>query len=206
MSGIDEVRWARRVPKDKIRRLYTLDAKGIVDEELIDDVGYSIYARCESIRLVTEAHAGRVTCPRCAAAIERPHGDKEAPLGCECGWETRWGEYLKSYQRKQLFGGNAFPAFQEFLERWSKARTPRDKLLAIDWLIHACHLPANFPWARPAATNLIEGTASELAAFLDELAYGDGSTPGLGETREAWQRLRAEKFFPGSFRTEANKE
>ena len=32
--------WARRVPQRKIRRLYETDAKGIYDEDLIDEVGY----------------------------------------------------------------------------------------------------------------------------------------------------------------------
>lgn len=190
--------WARRVPQRLIERLYVLDAKGIVDEELIDEVGYAMYARCESIRIATQAHFGRVTCRACRNVVERPVGSgKEHVVACDCGWRQTWGDYLKQYQRRQLFGGNAYPAFEEFLERWPRARTPRDKLLAIDRLIHACHLPPRMPWARPAATNLIEGTASELAVFLDGLAYGDGSTPGVGTTRAEWQRLRSERFFPG---------
>ena len=198
----EELKWARRVPQHVIKRLYTLDAKGIVDEELIDEVGYAMYARCESIRIATEAQGGRVTCPRCRAVIERAlqrdGASKEQLLECECGWKATWGDYLRSYQRKQLSGGAAYPSFLEFLDVWPKRRTPRDKLLAIDTLVHACHVAAHMPWARPAATNLIEGTASELAVFLDELAYGPNSTPGIGETRAAWQRLRAERFFPGS--------
>lgn len=197
----EELKWARRVRPELIKRLYALDAKGIVDEELIDEAGYAMYARCESIRIATEAQAGRVTCPRCRAVIERAlqrdGASKAQLLDCECGWSATWGDYLKSYQRKQLSGGNAYPFFLEFLEAWPTKRSPRDKLLAIDRLIHSCHVADRMPWARPAATNLIEGTASELAMFLDELAYGPNSTPGVGETREAWQRLRAERFFPG---------
>ena len=175
MSGrSDEWKWARRVRQDLIERLYTLDAKGIVDEELIDEAGYAMYCRCESIRIATEAHHGRVTCRVCRSVIERPvGGGKEQVLECACGWSQTWGTYFKSYQRKQLYGGNAYPVFQEFLDRWPRARNPRDKLLAIDWLIHACHLPPKMPWARPAATNLIEGTATELTVFLDRLAYGE---------------------------------
>ena len=191
----EELKWARRVPQHLIERLYTLDAKGIVDEELIDEVGYALYARCESIRIVTAAAWGTATCPRCRAELKHTWNKKQV-LTCGCGWSGTWGEYLKSYQRKQLFGGNAFPVFKEFLERWPVARKPRDKLLAIDWLIHACHLPAKMPSARPAATNLIEGSASELAVFLDKLAYGPESTPGREETRSEWQRLRSERFFP----------
>jgi len=193
----DEWRWARRVRQDLIARLYALDAKGIVDDELIDEVGYAFYARCESIQIATRAHYGRATCRRCRAVVEHDW-KRDTPMVCACGWSQTWGDYLKSYQRKQLFGGTAYPLFKEFLERWPKARTPRDKLLAIDWLVHACHLPEKSPWARPAATNLIEGTASELTVFLDKLAYGERNTPGMEEARAAWQRLRSERLFPGS--------
>jgi len=54
------IQWAKKVSPNKIRRLYNLDAQGIMDEELIDDVAYTFYARCESILTVTEASRGRV--------------------------------------------------------------------------------------------------------------------------------------------------
>ena len=100
MAGAEQIKWARRVSQDTIRRLYTLDAKGIVDEELIDEVGYAMYARCESIRTVTEAHAGRATCRSCNSVMLH-RWVRDEPLTCEsCGWTTTWGDYLKSYQRK----------------------------------------------------------------------------------------------------------
>jgi hypothetical protein len=86
-----------------------------------------------------------------------------------------------------LYGGSGYPNFLAFLERWPVARTYRDKLLAIDWLMHQCHSTAAFPLGRPIAVNLIEGNAHEVAAFLDELAYGTKSTPGLESTRDAWR-------------------
>jgi hypothetical protein len=185
MSGADELRYARRVRPDKIRRLYTLDAKGIVDDELIDEVGYAMFARCQSIRVATRAHAGKATCPRCRSRIDH-QWDKAAALRCACGWETTWGEYLKSYQGKQLHGGQAYPIFRSFIDRWPEARTPRDKMLAIDALIHACHGEWQGGPGRPAACNLIEGSMSELIPFLDELAYGPQSSEGIAEARAEW--------------------
>ncbi len=190
MAGADEMRWARRVPQHLIRRLYTLDAKGIIDEELVDEAGYAMYARCESIRIATEAHAGRATCPRCREVVLRRSREKDERLACACGWETTWGEYLKSYQRKQLHGGQAYPNFLEFLDRWPRARTPRDKLLLIDGLVHAAHVPARLGFCRPAAVNLIEGNMREVLRFLDEPAYSDLSTPGVRDVRDGWRRLR----------------
>lgn len=62
MSSLLGFKWARRVQQDLIRRLYASDAKGVQDEELVNEAGYAIYARCESIRIATEAHFGRATC------------------------------------------------------------------------------------------------------------------------------------------------
>jgi hypothetical protein len=194
MAGADEIRWARRVRQDQIRRLYALDAKGIVDETLIDEVGYAMLARCESIRAATRAHSGHARCPRCRTEVSRASAEtrtwrKEEPLVCSCGWATTWGDYHTTYRRKQLVGGGAYPAFLAFIERWPQARAPRDKLLAIDALIHACHGEfKNGGYGRLAACNLIEGRQPELVRFLDELAYGPGTTEGLAATRERWTR------------------
>jgi len=192
MAGADEIQWARRVKPEVIRRLYTLDAKGIVDEELIDEVGYAMYARCHSIRIATRAHAGKAMCPRCRADVLRSSPDwktwsKDEPCACACGWATTWGEYHRTYKGKQLHGGGAYPMFRAFIDRWPQAKTPRDKMLAIDWLIHECHGQFKGAMGRPAACNLIEGTMHELVEFLDQLAYGDQSTPGVGEVRERWR-------------------
>jgi len=195
MSGANEVRWARRVPQPTIRRLYALDARGIVDEELIDEVGYAFYARCESIRRATEAHAGRVTCPGCRAVVLRTSHSKDEAIVCACGWETTWGEYHRSFQRKQLHGGAAYGSFLEFLERWPATRSPRDKLLLIDRLVHALHVNAieqkELLFARSAAVNLIEGKLREVNDLLEALAYGAGTAPELHATREAWRDTRA---------------
>ena len=181
------IRWARRVPEREIRALYASDARGIVDEELIDDVGYAMYARCESIVAVTAASVGKAKCHGCGEIIG--HREKKVEeMVCVCGWWTTWGEYLNSYQRRQLHVGSAFPAFEKFFERWPAARNPRDKLLEIDRLIHELHLNAEIVrFARPAAVNLIDGTMKTVIALLNELAYGDLSTPGMGEARATWK-------------------
>ncbi len=191
MSDSNSLRWARRVQQDLIRRLYASDAKGIQDEDLVNEVGYAMYARCESIRIATEAHFGRAACPICKSIIQRAGWSKEELLACGCGWQLTWDEYHQSYRRKQLVGGKAFPMFTEFLELWPKQRAYRDKLLAIDRLIHALHVDAQHGFARPGACNLIECTMREALSLLHELAYGDLSTPGVAETRTAYQSTLA---------------
>jgi hypothetical protein len=197
MSDAQELRWPGRVPQHKVLRLYASDAAGIRDDELLDDVGYAMLVRCEAIRTATEAHAGRAACPRCKTVI--PHdGAKMATLRCiSCGWQATWGESWRSYRRKQLVGGIGFPAFARFVEEWPRARTYREKLLAVDRLIHAFHheLATGKPPSRPAAINVIGGDMREVAALLDELAYRDASTPGLVDNRDEWRRTRAQSWW-----------
>ena len=63
-QGRNEIRWTPRVPKAKIRRLYEADAQGIVDQELLDDVGTTLFARCQDILTIKAARMGHVRCDR----------------------------------------------------------------------------------------------------------------------------------------------
>jgi hypothetical protein len=191
------------VSKVKLRRLYQADAQGIVDQALIDDVGITLLLRCQAILDVAEARAGRVKCPRCAgslpegkepAIIQRQpvKGDaRDELLTCPaCGWQITWGEYAKSYQHQQLNSGGATPFFQEYLRRYPAARTPQQKMLAIDRLIHefhySLHQEPDLP-TRSVGPNLIQGKLGDVLRFLDELTYGPQSTEGLASTRRQWQ-------------------
>jgi hypothetical protein len=202
------IRWAPRVNPNAIRRLYETDARGIVDEQQIDDVGYALYARCRSILRATEAHKGRVTCPRCEHVIERStraptpaqdsgadsravaHARREEIVRCErCGWRVRWREFFKTYQDKHLVGGGAVEFHEEFVAQFERARGPREKMLAIDRLIHVFHWELKNNPVRSAARELIYArNYKELLIFLDTLTYGEQSTPGLRETKQAWNR------------------
>ena len=62
-------KWAQRVAKSKIKQLYELDAKGIYDENLLDEVGYGLYARCQSFIEACQATSGEAYCPTRPAAI-----------------------------------------------------------------------------------------------------------------------------------------
>jgi hypothetical protein len=197
-DGIDDVRWASRVNPTMIRRLYERDALGIVDEDLIDEVGYALYARCRSILQATEAQQGRITCPRCGNIFLRsasgPWEREDEILACErCSWHVRWGDYLKTYQGKHLVGGGATDFHRAFVERFPQVRGPREKMLAIDQLIHAFHWELVHEPGRSAARELIYArNTTELLTFLDRLAYGDRSTPGLQDSKSAWdQKLKA---------------
>lgn len=181
------------MPRREIRQLYENDARGLVDEALIDEVAYGFLARCESILTVTEAALGRVKCPRCGYIISR-HGGREELLECEdCSWKITWGAYFKTYHRKQLSGGGAVSVFREFTTELPKARSPTERMLLIDRLIHECHKGRTPPageemtYTRPVAVNLIAGTMTQVIALLDDPAYGPGSTPGAGSRYATWR-------------------
>jgi hypothetical protein len=205
-SARREIRWPPRVPKHKLRRLYEADVQGIVDTELIDDVGITLFVRCQAILEVAEAKEGRVKCPRCArqdetSMIEREHrpGDaRDELLACSrCGWQITWGEYAKSFKRKQLNVGGARGAFEGYVERYRAARTPRTKMLAIDRLIHEFHYSyrrqPDLP-TRSVGPNLIQGKLGDVLLFLDELTYGPQSTAGVEERRIKWHDTLADNM------------
>ncbi len=188
------VRWASRVHPNKLRRLYELDAQGILDEELLDNVGYALYSRCQSILHVSSAMLGNVHCPRCDTIIKRQSMDPVSVLHCTtCGWETTWGAYYNTYRTQELGAGGALDMFQAFVARWEHVRTARDKMLLIDQLIHRWHWETQrqrpkFGLGRPTGVNLIEGNRKQVLAFLDTLTYGAGSTPGTEATKTVWRR------------------
>ncbi|MCC6443769.1 MAG: hypothetical protein IT210_09990, partial [Armatimonadetes bacterium] len=162
--------WSPRVTQQEIRRLYETDAKGIYDEELLDEVGWGLAARCASFLEATEAAAGRAKCPICSAVVAHS-GDKAELLRCTCGWELTWDEYFKTIQRKHLSGAEPVrEQFGTFLRAFPGAAAPQEKMLLIGRLIHGFlrYFKTDGP-PRPVAINLIEGKLDEVVAFLDSL-------------------------------------
>ena len=202
-DGVAEVRWALPVRQDRLRRLYEADARGITDEALTDDVGLALYLRCRSILTVMAAAGGRVACPRCARAgvesVIRRIGKDLSPasraeeLRCaSCGWWTTWGQYWLTYRNQQLYGAGGMEAFRTFLTAFDQARSAREKLHAIDRLIHSFHYnlkkgARELTPSRPAAANVVEGSLGDVIGFLDRLTYGDATTPEMRETRAAYE-------------------
>jgi hypothetical protein len=179
-------RWYPRVKQHLIRRLYENDAKGILDEELINEVGAGLLLRCHSILRATEAHEGRAACPRCDNIIPH-HWNKDEVMTCsQCGWQTTWGAYFKTYQDKQLHGGGAVFAFRDYVEHYPRAQSPRERMLLIDQLLHAFHHELTQQYTRPAACNLIDGKLAQVIAFLDTLTYGAQSSSETKAQHAAW--------------------
>jgi hypothetical protein len=192
------VKWSPRVPKSKLRRLYQSACQGVWDEALIDDVGMTLYLRCQDILKIHRAWSEKqIACPKCensGAVSMIPRRGRDAPMTCPlCGWTMTWFRYHRTFQRRQLNPGGAVSYFQEFLEAYTGARDPKTRMLAIDRVIHEFHysmrdLPDQ-P-SRSAGVNLIEGRLAEVLKFLNELSEMD--LPGaFRETSETWRKKQA---------------
>ena len=178
--------WAPPLTRREVHTLYATDARGIVDEDLINDVGYGLLARCESIIVATEAYRGTVTCPSCTQPIEH-NNTPDTRLVCgECGWKKTWKAYKKTLSGRHLQAQGIEPFIKEYVAQFPRAAAPRQKMLLIDRLIHRWHWEHENNLQRPGAANLIEGKAQDTINFLNELTYSEKSTDGLAKTREAW--------------------
>jgi len=161
------------VRREKLRRLYENDARRIVDADLLDDVGTTLYCRCRDILIVCDAAEGRIKCHECGGVIVRHDDAKKRVLICgNCGWAIRWGDYQRTYQHQELYARGLTEEIQRFMAGWERAASAREKMLLIDRLIHTWHWEArkDRDRGRPAAVNLIEGSRKQVLEFLDELS------------------------------------
>ena len=176
--------WAPKIPPDKIRRLYEQDARGIYDEELADDVGVSLYARCDSMLMVTSSNLGHPLCFLCRT--EMPDSWQKGFIStCPvCGWSIDIFEYRASYKNQTLNGVGALPELKMYVENYPQAKSYAEKMRLIDFLIHTFHGNLSAEPSRPTATNVIEGHAGEIANLIFTLAYGENSTVARQATEE----------------------
>ncbi len=182
-SETEKIRWAPKVSRSRIWQLYQNDARGTIDETLIEDVGFSLWLRCQSIILVSHR---QVECPRChnsfaAQVVEEPDAIKCPTLNC--GWQTTQEQYHNSWRHQDLIGSNALPAFETFVKDYPSARTPQTRMLCIDHLIHAFHWGLQNLPNRSVANNLIEGSHADVVALLDKLSEGNKA-----EDKEQWRK------------------
>ena len=168
--------WAPKVDPDKIRRLYKEDAEGILDEELLDDVGCGLYARCDSMLLVTSANLGHPLCIKCRT--EMPHSyEKDFISVCpRCGWTISIGDYGASYKGQTLNGFGALPALKSYTAHFPAAKSYAEKMRLIDALIHSFHGELCEEPSRPTAVNVIDANIGQVANLIFNLSYGENST------------------------------
>ena len=80
--------------------------------------------------------------------------------------------------------------FREYGSDFTTARTPREKMILIDTLLHRYHWEMTEQISRAGAVNLISGRLKDVIAFLDELTYSENSTPEMRDNLAAWREKR----------------
>ena len=181
--------WAPRLRKSQIEKLYKSSAEGFLDEALIDDVGFSLYARCKSMLEVSEAVMGRPRCPKCGTVVKRTWALEEVLKCSNCVWQCPANVYQKTYQRKNLNGGGMTVFIKEYVRIFPNTRSPSARLVLIDTLIHRFHWEnSGSSGGRPGACGLIEGKMKDIIPFLDRLNYGNNIPEGIDQIREEWRR------------------
>jgi len=189
------IKWSKKVSQELISRLYNQSVSGICDDELADETGWALYARCESIISVTNGYEKEtLICLTCGSDITLIKNRFE----CPCGFNAAWEEFRKSYKGKQLYAANALPIFLAYHRDFPRAETYGEKLICIDTLIHSFHIknsyhkelnnydPENEDVAvnRPTGANLIEGSLKEVILFLDKLSAIPDS-----QEKERWRNI-----------------
>lgn len=176
---MEKISWSPKVWPSKIRQLYENDARGTVDEVLVEDVGLTLLQRCQSVWLVTRRE---VECPRCGAIFTLCEpGSWKMLSGVQacptpgCGWETTAGQWHASWRHRELLGSAVMQPTETYLQNYPKARTTEERMICIDQLIHAFHIGLQTGrFNRSFANNLIEGSHDQVVELLDALSTGPG--------------------------------
>ena len=183
---MNKITWAQRVSIDKIKRLYESDANHRLDNDLLQEVGYSFIARAESIIKVNRAHNnGIIDCPSCNDEIHAVNSE----YTCECGWNISTKDYHATYKSKQLVGAALVEYAEKFIADWNRAiNDPHKQMMAVDFLIHRFHWEMTENPTRPVAVNYIEGSMNTVTQLIFDLAYGD--TDEKQANFEHWKKIK----------------
>jgi hypothetical protein len=159
----------------------------LLDEELADEVGWTLFARCQSILDAGLQHEGRVRCVECRETVELTWED--AMIVCTfCDWECSSVAYRRTIKYKKLNAGGMRPFIEDYVGRYPAAKTSAEKLILIDTLIHRYHWETNTGAGRPGSVGLIEGKMKDIMPFLDKLSYGTHVPAGVEQTRAEWRK------------------
>ena len=199
------IKWPPRLKKEKITQLYKLNARRIIDHDLLQDVAITLYLRCKAIIAVYDAHFNhKVCCPVCLFnGVENyfdfPRGLKadvreNFRFDClRCGDYFTWSKFKKSHSRSQLNIGGAGDVFRYYINQFERNLEDNELMLAVDRLIHEYHYGlkrdgVTYQSYRIAGANLIEGkNTGDIIKFLDDLSNDTGDDEKLKETAQKWR-------------------
>lgn len=160
--------WPSKLDVHKLKRLYMLDAKGIWDEVLADEIGLTLYLRCRYGKEDMERmEKSIIRCHNCGREL----GGEDDFRQCGCGYQYSYKEYRRSFRRNNMPTGSAARIFEEFMRKWERAEDYSEKMILIDTLLHQFHLSfVSGTVNRPAAMNFLDGTRQQVERIINELA------------------------------------
>lgn len=160
--------WPEKLDVSKLNQLYRLDAKGICDEVLADEVGLILYMRCKYGKEDMERmERYSLRCHNCGKEISGAEDFRE----CICGYQYSYREYRRSYRRNNMPTGAAARVFDEYINKWSVAKGYQEKMILIDTLLHEFHLSLiSGAVHRPVAMNFIDGSRKKVEEIIEKLA------------------------------------
>jgi hypothetical protein len=172
-AKFNKYRWSPPVSRDKIKRLYESDAKGLINSELLDDIGFAIYTRClqgqEECELMD---MGKIKCHNCGEILNYSSGI----ITCKCSYQYMYRDYRRSFRANNMPTGGAAHIFNKFISEWPRMKSESEKMLLIDWLIHEFHINLlSGSKGRFVGINLIQGTKAQIKDLILSLAYGNNS-------------------------------
>jgi hypothetical protein len=165
---------------------------GVVMREIDGRIVWAPRVSRKKIRHLYKSEARGVLDERLTAEIAYALLDR-------CGWSMTWGDYLSSYQGRQLTLGGAGPWVQEYVDGFRAANTARKQMLLIDRLLHQFHWALKHPDrgdgpkgpTRPLAVNFLSGNMRSALEFLDELStLGEPDDPTRAAIRAEYRQNR----------------
>jgi len=170
---LNKYRWSPKLSRQILIRLYKSDAQGFQDVELVDEVGFTLYARCLQGREEGKIKdSGKLKCHNCGDILQAT--GKGLLLECTCGCLYIYRDYRRAFREENMPFGAAQEIFSAFVNDWERAKGYPAKMRLIDNLIHEFHMNLNSGVkGRFVGINLIEGTKKQIADVILDLAYGD---------------------------------
>jgi hypothetical protein len=146
----------------------------MINSELLDDVGFTIYARCLQAKEEMEImEKGQIKCHNCSKILNYDSG----LILCLCGYQYMYKDYRRSFRTNNMPTGGAAHIFNGFIDKWPRMRDDVEKMRLIDWLIHEFHINLlTGTKGRFVGVNLIQGTKAQVKELILSLAYGDTGT------------------------------
>lgn len=166
----NKFKWCKKISRSDLLRLYQSEAKRLIDEELLDKVGFTFYTRCKQSKdTLPLLNQGQIICHHCGSVLKASGYD--SVTNCECGYCYTYREYRRSFNTNNMPAHRAQPLFDTFIDKWPTCKDTNEKMILIDWLIHECHVTfMSGERGRSVCVNLIDGTTAQLRDLLEMLA------------------------------------